>query len=39
LAVLGIDPRPGSPEQFGEEIKRDLSRYEGVVKAAGIKAE
>ncbi|NBO76564.1 MAG: tripartite tricarboxylate transporter substrate binding protein [Betaproteobacteria bacterium] len=39
LAVLGIDPRPGSPEQFAEEIKRDLARYEGVVKAAGIKAE
>ena len=39
LAVLGIDPRPGSAEQFGEEIKRDLARYEGVVKAAGIRAE
>ena len=39
LAVLGIDPRPGTAEQFGEEIKRDLVRYEGVVKGAGIKAE
>ena len=39
LAVLGIDPRPGSAEQFGDEIRRDLARYEGVVKGAGIKAE
>jgi tripartite-type tricarboxylate transporter receptor subunit TctC len=39
LAVLGIDPRPGSAEQFTDEIRRDLARYEVVVKGAGIKAE
>jgi hypothetical protein len=30
---------PGTPEKFGEEIRRDLNRYGPVVKAAGIKAE
>jgi tripartite-type tricarboxylate transporter receptor subunit TctC len=39
LAVLGIDPRPGSAEQFTDDIRRDLARYEVVVKGAGIKAE
>jgi tripartite-type tricarboxylate transporter receptor subunit TctC len=39
LNQLGIGATPGTPEQFGEEIKRDLARYGQVVKAAGIKAE
>ena len=39
LAVLGIEPTPGTPEQFQEEIRRDLARYGAVVRAAGIKAE
>ncbi|MFC5498928.1 Bug family tripartite tricarboxylate transporter substrate binding protein [Caenimonas terrae] len=39
LNQLGIGATPGSPEKFGEEIKRDLARYGPVVKAAGIKAE
>jgi tripartite-type tricarboxylate transporter receptor subunit TctC len=39
LATLGIDPQPGTPEQFGEEMRRDLNRYGPVVKAAGIKVE
>lgn len=39
LSVLGINATPGSPEKFGDEIKRDLARYGAVVKAAGIKAE
>ena len=38
LDVLGITAMPGSPAKFAEEIKRDLVRYEQVVKAAGIKA-
>ena len=39
LEALGIGATPGSPEQFGDEIRRDLARYGQVVKAAGIKAE
>ena len=39
LVQLGISATPGSPEKFGEEIRRDLARYGPVVKAAGIKAE
>ena len=39
LSVLGIDPTPVTPDQFQEEIRRDLSRYAAVVRAAGIKAE
>ena len=39
LDALGITATPGSAEQFGEEIKRDLARYGAGVKAAGNKAE
>jgi tripartite-type tricarboxylate transporter receptor subunit TctC len=39
LATLGIAPTPGTPEHFGEQMKRDLEKYGKVVKAAGIKAE
>lgn len=39
LNTLGIDPQPGTPEQFSDEMRRDLSRYGPVVKAAGIKVE
>ena len=39
LGVLGIDPSPGTPEQFLEDMRRDLAKYGPVVKAAGIKAE
>ena len=39
LAVLGIDPTPGTPEQYVEEVRRDLARYGQVVRAAGIRAE
>ena len=39
LAVLGIEPTPGSGEQFMQEMQRDLARYGAVVRAAGIRAE
>ena len=39
LAVLGIEPTPGTPEQFREQMQRDLSAYGPIVKAAGIKLE
>lgn len=39
LAVLGIDPTPGTPEKFREQMQRDLAAYGPIVKAAGIKLE
>ncbi len=39
LRILGIEPTPGSAEQFLEEMKRDLARYGAVVKAVGIVVE
>jgi len=39
LATLGIVATPGTPEQFGEQMKADLAKYGPVVKAAGIKAD
>lgn len=39
LNELGITPTPGTPERYGEEVRRDLGRYGPVVKAAGIKAQ
>jgi len=39
LAKLGIVATPGSPEQFGEQMKADLAKYGPVVKAAGIKVD
>jgi len=39
LAVLGIVPTPGTPEQFRQQMQRDLAAYGAIVKAAGIKVE
>jgi tripartite-type tricarboxylate transporter receptor subunit TctC len=39
LAKLGIVATPGTPEQFGEQMKNDLAKYGPVMKAAGIKAD
>lgn len=39
LGVLGIEPTPGTPEQFRQQMQRDLAAYGPIVKAAGIKLE
>ena len=39
LAKLGIVATPGTPEQYGEQMKADLAKYGPVVKAAGIKVD
>ena len=39
LAKLGIVATPGTPEQFGEQMRADLAKYGVVVKAAGITAD
>ena len=38
LNTLGVKATPGTPEQYGEVIRRDLERYADVVKAANIQA-
>jgi tripartite-type tricarboxylate transporter receptor subunit TctC len=38
-ATLGIEPVANSPEQFTEQIRADLARWEKVVKQAGIRIE
>ncbi|MBL8347628.1 MAG: tripartite tricarboxylate transporter substrate binding protein [Rubrivivax sp.] len=39
LGVLGIEPTPGTPEQFRQQMQRDLAAYGPIVKSAGIKLE
>lgn len=39
LDKLGITATPGTPAQYGDQIKRDLDRYGPVVKAARIKLD
>lgn len=36
LAIMGIEPTPGTPAAFGQEMQLDLTRYGDVVKAAKI---
>lgn len=38
-ATLGIEPVGNTPEQFTEQIRADLARWEKVVKAANIRME
>jgi len=35
----GVEPRPGTPEQFGELVKSEVGRWAKVIKDAGIKSE
>lgn len=39
LAAEGAEPMGGSPEQFAEQIRRDLARWTRVAKEANIKIE
>ena len=36
LAIMGIEPTPGTSAAFGQEMQLDLTRYGDVVKAAKI---
>ena len=38
-AALGIEPVGNTPDQFTEQVKADLARWEKVVKAANIRLE
>ena len=37
LAVEGMEPAGGSPERFGEVLKRDVAKWQKVIKIANIK--
>ena len=39
MATLMAEPAPTTPEQFGDFVKRELVKYEKVVKATGAKAD
>jgi tripartite-type tricarboxylate transporter receptor subunit TctC len=39
FAGMMAEPVPSSPEQFAELMKREYTRYEGVVKASGAKVD
>jgi tripartite-type tricarboxylate transporter receptor subunit TctC len=39
FAQLMAEPVPGSPEQFGAFMKKELARYESVVKASGARVD
>ncbi|MGD9944922.1 MAG: Bug family tripartite tricarboxylate transporter substrate binding protein [Burkholderiaceae bacterium] len=39
FAELGMVPAPGTPQQFGELIRREITRWTEVIRAAGIRAE
>ena len=39
LATLLAEPAPSTPAQFGEFVKSELAKYQGVVKASGAKVE
>jgi len=39
LAKQGLTAAGGTPERFGELIRKDIARWQRVVKAAGIKAD
>lgn len=39
FTILGIEPVGNTPEQFADQIRADLARWEGVVKQANIRLE
>jgi tripartite-type tricarboxylate transporter receptor subunit TctC len=39
LAAQGLEVRGGTPEQFGDYIKREIAKITKIAKAAGVKAE
>ena len=39
LKIYGMNPAPGTPEQFDEFLRSEHARYAKVVREAGIKAE
>lgn len=39
MTELGFTPEGGTPEEFGEFVKRDLARWHKAVQDTGVKVE
>jgi tripartite-type tricarboxylate transporter receptor subunit TctC len=39
LAVLGLQPIPGSPEEHAAEIKAEFARWTPIIKATGMRVD
>jgi tripartite-type tricarboxylate transporter receptor subunit TctC len=39
LMALASPPMGGTPEEFGQYMKREVDKWAGVIRAADIKAE
>ena len=39
LASAGLEPAPGTPEDLGRQLRREVERWAKVVKQAGVKVE
>ena len=39
LGDLGVEARPGTPEQFGEFMAKESAKYAKLIKDANIRAE
>ena len=39
LEAAGFEVKSGTPEEFAEVMKKDLVKYQGIARAAGIKPE
>jgi tripartite-type tricarboxylate transporter receptor subunit TctC len=39
MTDLGFTPQGGTPQEFGEFVKRDLARWRKIVKETGVKVE
>ncbi len=39
FAMLMAEPAPSTPEEFGVFLKKELSKYEGLVKASGTRVD
>jgi tripartite-type tricarboxylate transporter receptor subunit TctC len=39
LARMGAEPAPGTPEQFAELLRRELAKYQQIVKFSGARVD
>jgi len=39
FAQQGAEPRPSSPDAFGEMIRSEIAKYAKIVKASGAKVD
>jgi tripartite-type tricarboxylate transporter receptor subunit TctC len=39
MLAAGLEPSPGSPQEFSDTIRREIAKWAAVIKAAGIKPQ